>query len=173
MSVHRGVAKRRIGKGKGWGLVVVAEEGIEEGTEVVRDTGRRFSVRKYRSLSTKRKRGCYQIDRYTFLAPFNFRKPNPELLVNHSCDPNLKHIGNGVWVAARRLLKGEELTCDYVVFQTNRYGDHDSYKCHCQALQCRRWLSGNDWKKKYLQKRYSGQFFISVQKLIDAELCVR
>ena len=167
MAIHRGVSKRWTSK-KGWGLVVTTEEGIEEGTVVIKDAGRRISARTYRGLSTDRKRGCYQIDRYTFLAPYTFKKPNRELLVNHSCKPNLVHIGNGVWVARGFIPKGTELTCDYVVFQTAQYGDHDSYVCHCRTEYCRRRLSGNDWKKRELQEEYKGQFFPSVQHFIDA-----
>lgn len=170
--VHTGIQKQWISKAKGWGLIVVADEGIEEGAVVIKDMDakRCISVQEYLNLTLKQKRGCYQIDRHTFLAPFNFKDPNLELLVNHSCGPNLKHIGNGVWVAIRFLPKGTELTCDYVVFQTNEYGDYESYECHCRSINCRLILSGDDWRREELQDEYRGQFFPSVQRLIDGEM---
>lgn len=167
MAVHRGVEKRWISREKGYGLFATVD--IPRRSLVVFDTGRVVTEKEYLSFTLTQKRGTYQIDARTFLAPHNFDNPNLELLVNNSCNPNLFHAGRGLWLAWRRIKAGEEITCDYVVFQTNEYGEYDTYTCLCGSKNCRGRLSGDDWKKRELQERYQGQFFPSVQRLIDQE----
>jgi uncharacterized protein len=163
--VHPGIEKRWINEKIGYGLVAI--QTIPKGTIVVVDEGRRITVAEYLSYTLIKKRATYQIDENTFLAPDNFESPNKELVVNHSCRPNMRHTGEGRWETVRTIKVGEEITCDYVVFQTNQYGDFDSYKCCCGSVRCRGRLSGDDWKERELQERYRGQFFPSVQRLID------
>jgi uncharacterized protein len=55
--------------------------------------------------------------------------------VNHSCEPNtyMRRIGHRVeFYAARRIARGEELTCDYG--ETHHEG---TLPCRCGAARCR------------------------------------
>ncbi len=78
------------------------------------------------------------------------------LFINHSCDPNVGFAGNVVLVAMRDVDPGEELTTDYALFD-----DHDEQMtCHCGAAACRGVVSGADWRRPDLQRRY-GKYFSS------------
>ena len=71
---------------------------------------------------------------------------------NHSCDPNIGVRGQIVFVAMRDIESGEELTHDWATT------DDDDYKigCNCGAADCRKILTGQDWRRKDLQQKYCG-----------------
>jgi uncharacterized protein len=76
------------------------------------------------------------------------------MFLNHSCEPNVGIQGQIVFVAMRDIAAGEELTLDYATI------DHDSepMACRCGANGCRRLITGQDWRKPELQRKY-GSFF--------------
>ena len=69
---------------------------------------------------------------------------------NHSCDPNIGVQGQIVFVAMRDIQAGEELTHDWATT------DDDDYEepCQCGAPQCRKVITGQDWRRKDLQEKY-------------------
>ena len=71
---------------------------------------------------------------------------------NHSCDPNIGVRGQIVFVAMRDIESGEELTHDWATT------DDDDYRieCNCGAADCRKVLTGQDWRRKDLQEKYWG-----------------
>src|SRR5215472_12710488 len=76
------------------------------------------------------------------------------LFINHSCEPNVGFAGNVVLVAMRDISPDEELTTDYALFD-----DYDStMKCHCGTPSCRGTISGRDWQRPDLQRKY-GHYF--------------
>jgi len=77
-----------------------------------------------------------------------------ELLVNHSCDPNCGIRGEITFVALKNIISGEELTIDYATVDNEEY----KFNCHCSSLNCRGEISGFDWKRVDLQKKYKGYF---------------
>ncbi|HEY7465389.1 MAG TPA: SET domain-containing protein-lysine N-methyltransferase, partial [Dehalococcoidia bacterium] len=83
---------------------------------------------------------------------------------NHSCDPNIGVRGQIVFVAMRDIREGEELTHDWAMT------DDDTYEmpCRCGAASCRGVVSGQDWRKPELQRRY-GDYMSSylLQKIRD------
>jgi hypothetical protein len=78
------------------------------------------------------------------------------LFVNHSCQPNVGFAGNIVLVAMRDIEAGEELTTDYALFDDN----DESMPCSCGTPSCRGVISGRDWRRPELQRRY-GPYFSS------------
>jgi hypothetical protein len=76
------------------------------------------------------------------------------MFLNHSCEPNVGIQGQIVFVAMRDIAAGEELTLDYATI------DHDSepMPCQCGAEFCRRLITGQDWRKPELQRKY-GRYF--------------
>ena len=82
---------------------------------------------------------------------------------NHSCDPNLGVQGQIVFVAMRDIQPGEELTHDWATT------DDDSYQmeCECGSPQCRRIITGQDWRKHELQQKYRSYFSWYLQRKID------
>src|SRR5919106_3809008 len=71
---------------------------------------------------------------------------------NHSCDPNIGVQGQIVFVAMRDIQSGEELTHDWATTDDDDY----EMECNCGATNCRKTLTGKDWQRKDLQKKYRG-----------------
>lgn len=85
---------------------------------------------------------------------------NPEeeedikLYNNHSCDPNCGMRGEITFVALRNIKVDEELTIDYAFIDNEDY----SFVCHCGSSNCRKKVTGFDWKNEDLQKKYYPYF---------------
>ena len=96
-----------------------------------------------------------QIDDDLFIAPATKEEREFSMLyLNHSCDPNLGVRGEITFVAMRDIRVGEELTHDWAMTDD----DHYSVECNCGAPDCRKTLSGKDWRRPDLQNRYAGYF---------------
>ena len=96
-----------------------------------------------------------QIDDHFFIAPVTEEEREASMLYcNHSCDPNLGMRGEITFVAMRDICAGEELTHDWAMTDDDDY----SIECKCGAPDCRKTLTGKDWQRPDLQKRYAGYF---------------
>jgi uncharacterized protein len=85
------------------------------------------------------------------------------LFLNHSCEPSVGFAGNVVLVAMRNISAGEELTTDYALFD-----DHDeAMRCRCGTRSCRGTISGRDWQRPDLQRKYGNYFSAYLQRRID------
>jgi uncharacterized protein len=92
-----------------------------------------------------------QIGDDLFIGPLSKREREGSMIFsNHSCDPNIGVLGQVTFVALRNIRAGEELTHDWAMT------DDDSYRmeCNCGSNNCRKVITGKDWKKKELQERY-------------------
>jgi uncharacterized protein len=74
---------------------------------------------------------------------------------NHSCDPNLWHIGPYEIATRRPVRAGEELTVDY---GTHSDGTGFVMTCFCGAASCRGKVTGQDWLRPELQAAYAGHW---------------
>lgn len=83
--------------------------------------------------------------------------------LNHSCSPNCGIKGKFKIVAMRDIFPGEEITFDYAMSESSDY----KMKCLCGSSNCRKLITGDDWKIKKLQERYNGFFSEYLQKKID------
>lgn len=106
---------------------------------------------------------CLQVEDRHFLVP---RPIGEGDYVNHSCNPNAGLSGQIGLVAMRDIKIGEEVCFDYAMCDTMPY---DEFACLCGAPTCRGMVTGNDWQRPELQKRYAGFFSPHVQRLIDAQ----
>ena len=112
---------------------------------------------------------CFQIEKNFLICPTEPRKENLDgvFQVNHSCNPNCGFRGQVVLVAMRNIQTGEEISYDYAMTDANL---HDvtcaDMKCLCGVSDCRRLITGEDWKNIDLQKKYAGFFSIFIQELI-------
>jgi hypothetical protein len=96
-----------------------------------------------------------QIDKDLFIAPVTDEERELSLLYsNHSCDPNLGVRGEITFVAMREIRAGEELTHDWAMTDDDDY----SADCKCGTANCRKILTGKDWQRADLQRRYAGYF---------------
>jgi hypothetical protein len=96
-----------------------------------------------------------QIADELFLAPVTADEfEDVMMFLNHSCEPNVGIQGQIVFVAMRDVAAGEELTLDYATI------DHDAgpMVCRCGAAGCRRLITGRDWQRPELQRKYGTYF---------------
>ena len=63
-------------------------------------------------------------------------------------------VGQIVFRAMRDVMPGEELTFDYAT------GDDDDWEmdCQCGAADCRRTVTGQDWRLPIVQRKRAGWF---------------
>lgn len=107
-----------------------------------------------------------QIDDDLFIAPVNADERELSMLYsNHSCDPNIGLRGEIPFVAMRDIPAGEELTHDWAMTDNDDY----SVECNCGGRNCRKTLTGKDWQKSKLQKKYAGCFSAYLAKFILAQ----
>ncbi|KAI9104489.1 hypothetical protein DFS34DRAFT_196814 [Phlyctochytrium arcticum] len=107
-------------------------------------------------------------------------------LPTHSCDPNTWYLDADTISARRNVLSGEELTldCKFIAqihvmpnpsdaFLTDATvfsnpNDLDIHNCTCGTKICRNHITGNDWKLKTLQERYTiNRFLPHIQLLMQ------
>lgn len=89
------------------------------------------------------------------------KKPGVHL-INHSCMPNCGMApadeGHTVYVAVRRIFKGEELTVDYLMSPPDDETTPCPHTCHCGTLFCRGTMHSNfeisdAWEAYYKKKQ--------------------
>src|SRR5438309_8942374 len=96
-----------------------------------------------------------QIDDNLFISPVtNEERESSMLYSNHSCDPNLGVRGEIIFVAMRDIRAGDELTHDWAMTDDDDY----SVECNCGASNCRTMLTGKDWQRPDLRRKYAGYF---------------
>ncbi len=96
-----------------------------------------------------------QIDDDFFLAPLTKEEHDTVMMfINHSCGPNVGVKGQITYVAMHDIKPGEELTLDYAMIDDDDF----TMTCGCNKPNCRKTISGRDWKRKELQKKY-GEYF--------------
>ena len=83
--------------------------------------------------------------------------------LNHSCEPNLGVQGQIVFVAMRDIGADEELTFDYAMTDDEPY----EMECECGAPSCRKVITGQDWMREELRRKYDGYFSWFIQRRLD------
>lgn len=102
-----------------------------------------------------------QVDEDAYLVS---REDGPGDWVNHSCDPNAGLAGQLTLVAMRAIVPGEEITFDYAMSDGSPY---DEFTCRCGGPSCRGRVTGRDWGRQDLVRRYAGYFSPYLQRRID------
>jgi SET domain-containing protein len=80
------------------------------------------------------------------------QKKGGMIFSNHSCEPTIGVKGQIVFVALKDIKSGEELTHDWATTDDDNY----RLKCQCGASTCRKVITGKDWRRKDLQRKYRG-----------------
>jgi hypothetical protein len=108
-----------------------------------------------------------QITEDLFIGPTTLNEREGGMMhLNHSCEPNLGLQGQIVFVAFRDIAAGEELTIDYAMTDDEPY----EMECHCGSQTCRKLITGADWQKPELQKKYDGYFSWFIQRRIHSRI---
>jgi uncharacterized protein len=102
-----------------------------------------------------------------FIPPekFDFNRLSVEWYLNHSCDGNVGFNENGDFVARRRIAKGEELTYDYGLAESN---PRFRMNCLCGSPNCRGTITGNDWKDQAFRVRNIEYMLPRLRRLTEA-----
>ena len=160
--VHPDVEMKQI-TGKGTGLVSKAF--IPENTVVSISGGLIVCSTNYKAI--RKKFGfedyAYYVEDEFLIMPLNPRNPSPDWRMNHCCEPNCGISGQTVFVTLRDIQKGEELTFDYCMSESD---PEYEFSLQCPKAICRKKFSGNDWKKKELQEKYAGFFSAYLERKI-------
>ena len=135
------------------GLGLFSIQAIEAGEIVCVKGGSIYDRQQLKLMAERLGPAEIQIADDLFIGPLHeMEREGSMIFSNHSCDPNLGVRGQIVFVAMRRVEAGEELTHDWAMT------DDDDYvmQCRCKAVNCRRVITGQDWRKPELQEKYSG-----------------
>ncbi len=150
-------------KADGSGNGIYSLEPIQKGELVAVFGGVVYEWDAFIHLPDRERSLCIQVEDRHFLVP---RPIGEGDYVNHSCNPNAGLSGQIGLVAMRDIKIGEEVCFDYAMCDTTPY---DEFDCGCGAAACRRKVTGSDWQRPELQKRYAGFFSPHVQRKIDAQ----
>jgi hypothetical protein len=97
-----------------------------------------------------------QIEDDLYIAPRTAGEVEGSLLcLNHSCRPNVGVRGQITFVAMHDIPAGFELTIDYAMIDGN---PAERMECSCGVSECRRVITGSDWRLPELRRRYAGYF---------------
>jgi SET domain-containing protein len=142
--IHEGERVSQLG-----GLVVTEEELVA----LLEERGRNASLPYVDSI-------IFDERLHLFLPP-----DQPNHFGNHSCDPNLWWGHDLTLVARREIHSGEELTNDY---GTSSGDPTFEMECNCGSSLCRHLVTGEDWRRPDLRKRYGPHWVPALRKRIEA-----
>ncbi len=149
-------------QGKG----LFARTDIAAGDIVAIKGGAILSARQWQALEPELGSAEIQIAEDFFIAPFRSDEREGSMLyTNHSCDPNIGLQGQIVFLAMRDIAAGEELTHDWATTDDLDY----EMDCNCGTSLCRGTITGRDWMRPELQKKYAGWFCWFLQRKIDQQ----
>jgi len=83
---------------------------------------------------------------------------------NHSCEPNLWPINAHELATCRPIDAREELTIDYATISDDAGFE---LECTCATASCRTVVTGEDWRRADLQRRYAGHWPPGLQRRIS------
>ena len=149
---------------KGLGLVCIKK--IKKGELIIdysTGRGRFLNSKDYDILYDRGNHNTMQVDDDLHFVATNEKETEDADFLNHSCNPNCGINGNLKIASIREIKPKEEITIDYAMAGSSDF----KMKCNCKSKNCRKIITGNDWKIKDLQKRYNGFFSDYLQKKID------
>jgi SET domain-containing protein len=153
---------KKCGKG------IFTKENIKKGKMLSVFGGYIISTKEESDLPKKIQIIGVQISSEFILSKIKISKIEDADFFNHSCDPNAGFNGQLFLIAMRDIGKGEEVTFDYAMTLSKGKGmNYFKMRCNCGKLNCRKYVTDNDWKKAELQRRYTGYFQWYLQEKIN------
>jgi hypothetical protein len=145
-----------------------ASEAIAEGTVVVRLGGRTVSSAVLADMidAADRDVDAPYVDAITVFDDAHVVLPplSRAHFGNHSCDPNVWPVGPYELAARRPIPAGEEITLDYAAVSG---ADGLAMTCDCGSVTCRGRVTGDDWRRPDLQRRYDGHWTPALRQRIE------
>lgn len=85
-----------------------------------------------------------------FFAPADINHIPLSWHINHKCDNNVGFDLKGNFITIKKIKKNEELFYDYgLSISDPKY----KMKCNCGSANCRKFVTGNDWKNPEFRKK--------------------
>ncbi len=131
---------------------VFANEPLAQDERIAVWGGEVVTRENFDALPDRLRRLSVQIEDGLFLVALN---EGPADYINHSCNPNAGMQGQIVVVAMREIAAGEQICFDYAMTDGS---DYDEFECECGAPNCRKNVTGRDWRNPELWARYDGYF---------------
>lgn len=97
--------------------------------------------------------------------PLNFKRIPADSRMNHSCNGNLGFNDDGDFVAIRDIQRGEELTYDYGLAESN---PDFKMQCKCGSQNCRKVVTGNDWKEEQFRSKNLNFMLPALRRVAEA-----
>ena len=155
--------EKRISPIQGRGLF--AKTDIEKGEVVVVKGGYVLTKSQRDEIGKELGPSEIQITEHLFIGPTGENEREGGMMhLNHSCEPNLGLQGQIVFVALRDIKTDEELTVDYAMTDDEDY----AMQCGCRAETCRMIITGRDWRRPEIQRKYHGYFSWFIQRRIGS-----
>lgn len=158
-------AKVELGESPIHGKALFVKEKIPKGELVIdfsKGPGTYLNTEEAEALFNKGYDYMIQVDDDRFFAATNKEELEDVDFVNHSCDPTCGIQGSLRLIARRDIEPGEEISFDYAMSESSDF----EMECHCGSAHCRGKITGEDWKRNDLQKKYQGYFSDYLQKKI-------
>ena len=147
--------KAAVGASTIHGKGLFAVESIAVGEVVCVKGGYVFDRDTLRSMPGWFRAAEIQLAEDLFIGPLDESEREGSMIFsNHSCEPNIGVRGQIVFVAMRDIEAGEELTHDWATTDDDDY----ELECRCGSANCRRVVTGQDWRREDLQEKYNGYF---------------
>lgn len=144
---------RNKGRDRGYGVFTNAR--IKKDEILTIFGGYVIPIKEVKKIPSQLQEYCYQINDDFFYGPVMKSEISLNEHYNHNCDANAGFKDTITLVAMRDIPKDTEVTIDYATLMTTNLFD---FKCNCNASVCRGLVTGNDWQKKDLQKKYTRYF---------------
>lgn len=144
---------RNISQIQGNGLF--AKDDIKKGELVFIKAGHIVDHNTHVEIEKRLGEYCLQITHDYYSCPTTEEEvKDTAIYINHSCEPNVGPEGQISFYALRDIKLDEELVYDYAMTTDREY----TLECNCGSKNCRRVITGDDWKRKDLQKKYASHF---------------
>ncbi|MCX6761293.1 MAG: hypothetical protein NTY33_00390 [Candidatus Moranbacteria bacterium] len=101
-----------------------------------------------------------------FYAPRDINHISIPWHMNHCCDGNIGFDSQGNFVTIKNVKAGDELCYDYGFVKTN---PKFRLKCKCKSKNCRKIITGDDWKNLEYRKKNIRHMSPDVIELIQKE----
>jgi hypothetical protein len=148
------------------GKGLFARQAIAAGEIVSVKGGHILTGRQWAALEAGLGSAEIQVAEDLFIAPVGpGEREGAMVYTNHSCEPNIAIRGQIVFVAMRDIAAGEELTHDWATTDDLDY----EMACRCGRPSCRGTVTGKDWMKPDLRRKYQGWFCWFLERKIAAQ----
>lgn len=157
--------KTEVRKSEKQGKGLFAKENINEGELIFIKNGHIVNWEKAKKFANELGECYLQISDDFYLSPVTKEEVDDiAIFINHSCDPNVGPDGQITFVALKNIKSGEELCYDYAMTTPRPY----KLECNCGSKNCRKIITGEDWKRKDLQEKYGNHFVWFILKKIKS-----